>query len=286
MNLPSALSNGRKIGENFKLLLSRPTRGIAGGGKQGRSAGTSLEFREHREYKPGDDIRRIDWRAYARTDKYVLKLYQEEIQPFACVLSDVSSSMIVPSEQKIEAAAISAGIMISSAINSEASVSWWTFADTLENIWPLSSSFPEKVPEKIGEGANCADILPLMEEASAKYGVKIIISDFLWQIRPSDFIRPLLKNNWILILLCVLCKTELNPSLGGVFSLSDAERGGHLDIEIGEKERTLYKERIFSHLQLWKEEALRTGAVFQTIEAEKIISKEISGLMSSGILQI
>lgn len=61
--------------------------------------GFSVEFAEHREYVPGDDLRYVDWRVYGKSDRYYLKQFEEETN-FAChVLLDASESMLYKSEK-------------------------------------------------------------------------------------------------------------------------------------------------------------------------------------------
>lgn len=55
--------------------------------------GFSVEFAEHREYSPGDDIRHIDWKVFGRTDRYYIKQYEEETNLVAHLVLDVSESM-------------------------------------------------------------------------------------------------------------------------------------------------------------------------------------------------
>src|SRR3954452_10417157 len=55
--------------------------------------GFSVEFAEHRQYYPGDEIRHIDWRAYGKTDRYYIKEYEEETNLRAHMLVDASGSM-------------------------------------------------------------------------------------------------------------------------------------------------------------------------------------------------
>lgn len=58
-----------------------------------RSKGFSVEFEEHREYSPGDEIRRIDWKALGKTDKYFIKETEDETNLRAHLILDVSASM-------------------------------------------------------------------------------------------------------------------------------------------------------------------------------------------------
>ena len=55
--------------------------------------GTSIEFTEHKEYAPGDEIRRIDWKAYGKFDRYFIKEYEDETNLRAYLLLDASASM-------------------------------------------------------------------------------------------------------------------------------------------------------------------------------------------------
>ena len=60
--------------------------------------GFSVEFAEHREYAPGDDLRYLDWKVFGRTDKYYLKQFEEETNLICHLLLDVSESMSYRSE--------------------------------------------------------------------------------------------------------------------------------------------------------------------------------------------
>src|SRR5512134_4097662 len=75
--------------------LGIPRMPVAGrsGELLGRGTGSSVEFQEYREYLPGDDIRHVDWAAYARSDALMVRLYREEISPRVQVLLDASRSM-------------------------------------------------------------------------------------------------------------------------------------------------------------------------------------------------
>ena len=55
--------------------------------------GFSVEFAEHRQYTPGDEIRHIDWRAVGKTDRYYVKEYEEETNLKAYLVVDASGSM-------------------------------------------------------------------------------------------------------------------------------------------------------------------------------------------------
>ncbi|HWP56436.1 MAG TPA: DUF58 domain-containing protein [Candidatus Acidoferrales bacterium] len=67
--------------------------GIMSGIHRSRSKGFSVEFEEHREYSPGDEIRRIDWKALGKFDRYFIKEYEDETNLRAYLILDASASM-------------------------------------------------------------------------------------------------------------------------------------------------------------------------------------------------
>ena len=76
------------------------------GDRLGKGTGASLEFMDFREYLPGDDLRHVDWRAYARTDQLKIRLHREEVTHAIEIVADLSASMAVT---PVAAAAASSG---------------------------------------------------------------------------------------------------------------------------------------------------------------------------------
>ena len=77
----------------LQLAMRAPARGGAGGLRRSRALGSSVEFSDFREYAPGDDLRRVDWNAYARFDRLFLKLFMEEQETTVHILLDCSPSL-------------------------------------------------------------------------------------------------------------------------------------------------------------------------------------------------
>jgi uncharacterized protein (DUF58 family) len=78
---------------NLELLARSVVDGFINGLHRAPHLGSSTDFAEHRQYMPGDDIRRIDWRLYARTDRYFIKQYEADTNTNFSVVLDVSRSM-------------------------------------------------------------------------------------------------------------------------------------------------------------------------------------------------
>lgn len=79
--------------DNLELLARTVVDGFIHGLHRSPYLGMSLDFAEHRPYNPGDDIRRIDWRLYARTDRYYVKEFEAETNANFTLLLDTSRSM-------------------------------------------------------------------------------------------------------------------------------------------------------------------------------------------------
>lgn len=78
---------------NLDLLARTVVDGFINGLHRAPYFGASIDFAEHRGYVPGDDIRRVDWKLYARTDRYFVKQYEADTNANFSVLFDVSRSM-------------------------------------------------------------------------------------------------------------------------------------------------------------------------------------------------
>ena len=78
---------------NLDLRARWVVEGLMSGVHKSRAKGFSVEFEEHREYSPGDEIRRIDWKALGKFDRYFIKEYEDETNLRAYLLLDASASM-------------------------------------------------------------------------------------------------------------------------------------------------------------------------------------------------
>ena len=77
----------------LQLTARQVVEGIITGLHKSPHRGFSVEFSEHREYVAGDEIRHLDWRAFARSDRYYIKLYEQETNLRATIVFDTSASM-------------------------------------------------------------------------------------------------------------------------------------------------------------------------------------------------
>src|SRR5207237_7613472 len=78
---------------SLELLARTVVDGFINGLHRAPYFGASIDFAEHRGYVAGDDIRRVDWRLYARTDRYYIKQYEADTNTNFCLILDISKSM-------------------------------------------------------------------------------------------------------------------------------------------------------------------------------------------------
>ena len=267
----AALQKGEQIGSRYKLVTPQtPPRGLSGS-HISQHAGSSLEFREHREYQPGDDLRRIDWGVYARSDKLSVKLYQKEVHPHLDLIVDTSLSMALEGTAKAEATAGLAAVLATVASNAGYSCkSWWTG----EGCHPILNGSAR--PSSWDGFSFDQTISP--HEAFAKrpptlrpHGVRVFVSDLLWMGDPMTMLGYLSHKATRVLILQVLAKQDVDPPTSGQLRLVDSETGEEREIYIDATIRRQYLEGFHRHLDNWHRASRQVGAIMQTIVAEPFV---------------
>ncbi len=131
-------SEGERAGLRYALGLPRQAVGALGTAL-GQRAGSSLEFRDYRDYQPGDDLRHIDWSAYARSDQLSIRLYREEVNPHVDLVLDHSRSMDLEATSKGQASVGLAAFFAAAASNAGFSHSTWLLGEVLRPVEQGSS---------------------------------------------------------------------------------------------------------------------------------------------------
>jgi uncharacterized protein (DUF58 family) len=98
----------RLAGLSFRMRHAMHSRIL--GQHRSRQAGSSIEFSEHKEYHPGDDLRRVNWKAYGRLDRFYIKQYVQETSAAAMILLDTSGSMYTEDGDGIPKVRYAAGL--------------------------------------------------------------------------------------------------------------------------------------------------------------------------------
>lgn len=181
---PAVLARLQGLGLKARLIVE----GYVSGLHKSPFHGYSVEFAEHREYTPGDDIRYVDWKVFGRTDRYFLKQYEEETN-FSCwLLLDSSESMGYRSDgaamSKLEYAKHVAAALAYMVIQQQDAVGLATF-DSEVREYVRAAGQPSHlkhiihVLEKAQPGGETAlgPILHELAERIRKRGLVILLSD-------------------------------------------------------------------------------------------------------------
>lgn len=149
--------------------------------------GSSIEFLEHKEYSPGDEIKHIDWRVHARSDKYYIKQFEEETNLKCYIFLDASGSMGYKSTgvSKSEYAATLAASLAYLLLKQSDLVGLISFSDkVLQYIPPRSRithlhALVNVLTElKTAGKSNIGDVLKEFVEKIGRRSLLIVISDF------------------------------------------------------------------------------------------------------------
>lgn len=152
---PETLARLKGLDVKARLIVE----GFVAGLHKSPYHGFSVEFAQHREYVPGDDLRYVDWKVFGKTDRFYLKQYEEETN-FAChLLLDTSESMLYQSDQaavsKLEYAKYVAASLAYLVVQQQDAVGLITFDSAVRNLVPPSS-----------QPSHLKQILHLMEHAA------------------------------------------------------------------------------------------------------------------------
>jgi uncharacterized protein (DUF58 family) len=172
--------------------------GFMGGMHKSPYHGFSVEFAEHREYAPGDDLKHLDWKVFGRTDRLYIKEYELETNLRAHILLDTSESMDYGSKEttKLELASHIAASMAYLILRQQDSVGMVCFDKEVKSFLPTSSSMGHLRPIlgtlAQSQGQNKTDlgaVLNTLAERIQRRGLIILISDLF--DKPETILKSL-----------------------------------------------------------------------------------------------
>jgi uncharacterized protein (DUF58 family) len=238
---------------NLDLLARTVVDGFINGLHRAPYFGASIDFAEHRGYVAGDDIRRVDWRLFARTDRFYVKQYEADTNTNFCVLLDVSKSMGFKSRSvsKLEYASFLAACLAYLAHRQRDRVGIITFDnDIVTHVPPSAKHFDVLLHtldrSKAQRPGQLVGPLNKIAEHFKRRSVIVLISDFYED--PNlvlDSIKPLRFLGNELIVFHVLDPAEINFDYDDASSFEDLESGEQLPVvpeSFGDEYRRLIAE--------------------------------------------
>jgi len=246
---------------HVRLTPRGAAEGTFAGPHKSHYRGTAVEFADYREYAPGDDIRLVDWKVFARTDRHYVRLFDAERNLLTYLVVDKSASMdfagaIIQTPRKLEHAARLAAALGYLVIR-EGDELGLSLADTeLYSHLPASASWSHlnRVLDALGraDAAGRTDLGACLERVftrTRRRGVLVVLSDFLdtderfW--KAIDLFR---RSRFDVMLFHIAHPEELDLPAIAAGRFLDSEGPGHFNAEPDDV-RALYRERFEAHLR-------------------------------------
>lgn len=245
----------------FLTALSRwslHARRVAGGGRHGarpsRDLGAGIEFRDHRPYAPGDDLRAIDWNLYRRLGKVFVRLFEVEQDLPVYLLPDVSGSMFHREHGPpgIVTALRCTLALATVALEHHDCAGLFAFSDELEvvsrprsgsaQIMAFARQLARLAGRSQGEPTRLAAALRRLAALNLRRGLLVIVSDFFdpgGVEAARDALRPVRHR---LLLIQITRPTDAEPMLNGDVRLIDCESGDAADLTITPRVLARYRQ--------------------------------------------
>ncbi len=218
---------------NLYLRARWVVEGMMSGVHRSRSKGFSVEFEEHREYSPGDEIRRIDWKALGKFDRYFIKEYEDETNLRAYLLVDTSGSMDYASDgiTKFDYGCTLAASLAYLILRQQDAAGVVTFSDHIEAFIPPKAKRDYLLQilhalENRGPGGetNVGKILEEIAGQIKRRGLVVLVSDLLDE--PEKILKGLrlfrFKGNDVIVF-HLLDPAELSLPFDGNILFEDLE---------------------------------------------------------------
>lgn len=240
--------------DRFSLIVNKRVTSNYVGERKSLYTGRGTTFKDHRIYAPGDDIRLVDWKVFARTDDLYVKRYEEERNLSVHIIMDTSASMNFGSPvTKYEYAAMLGLGFAYLAMKGNEKFQFANFNQRLEMFKPkkgmrqlaamlahLNTTRPQGV-------TNFYDALLQYRKMINTRSFIVIISDFLFDLPTIEKTLCLLGANHDIKLIQVLDRVERDMKLEGDLRLKDAESDSILRTFISQRLRNNYLTMMDGH---------------------------------------
>ena len=270
--------------------LALVTRKAIATGRPGRRrsplAGSSMEFADYRRYAPGDDFRRIDWRAYARLERLFLRVFEAEENLTVTILIDCSDSMQHGKPPKAHLATSLAAALAYIALKCEDRVIIGALTDRLaayraagsghHAIWAVGE-FLDRLPGTGSTDLNRA-LYDLGRIASGP-GLTVVISDFLAPGGYQVGLRVLRQRRQEVVLLHLLAPDEIEPDIQGDWRLRDSEGTSSVEISSTPAVLRAYRQRLLAFMQELASFAHTHAMTYAMIKSDTSVTDVVQRLL-------
>lgn len=273
---PTVLSSISQL----ELIARQAVEGTVSGLHHSHFMGRNVEFSEHRPYNPGDELRHIDWRAYAKTDRFHVKLFEEDTNLRGLILTDLSGSMRFGDSTitKLEYAQQLTAALSYLMIRQGDSVGLTVFDDQPRAFIPpryrqdqwstilesLVATQTSRAPSAI------SSVISQMGEQLKKRGIVILISDLIED--PKDVLQTLSilrKRQQELIVFQVLTPEEMNLPYHGTVDFQPLEDNDDALQTTPKRLKKAYEERVQQFLNTYRNGLLELDIDYTLVDTSR-----------------
>lgn len=276
--------------ESLELRARQIVEGFITGLHKSPHHGFSVEFAEHRPYNPGDEIRHIDWKAYAKSERYYVKQYEEETNLRSYIMLDISPSMLFKyygKWNKLQYSVHFAAALMYLMYKQRDACGLVPFDQEIRQIYPAKSSYThlqflfremEKFLEMDHKKAEkrrtaSADVIHELAERLHKRSLVIILSDLFENVQHQDALFSALKHlrhrkHEVILFNLLEKRTEREMDLPNhKFVFNDLETGSSVDV-LPAQIRKEYRKKIDDYIRRFRILCSETNIDFEEIDTE------------------
>ena len=258
--------------DRLQIILKKRIYADKQGGHESSNFGEGLVFQDYKAYSPGDDFRNIDWKIYARTDKFYIRRYEEERNMTVHILVDSSASMDFGSNKhtKFEyAAEVGLGFAYMAYRNNERFL-MSTFTDTVHRVQPgkgrnqLMEMFEIFSKHKVIGKSDFREAMNEYKKSIKSKSMIVLISDFLFNLDDAREILSRYRKSDVYVVQ-VLDIEEKNLTVTGDLILEDAEEHQKMRTFISPRMKRNYQDKLESHILELKDICEENDASFISV---------------------
>ncbi|MCS6805493.1 MAG: DUF58 domain-containing protein [Acidobacteriota bacterium] len=274
---------------SLELLARTVVEGFMAGLHRSPRLGFSTEFAEYRPYMPGDDLRLLDWKLFARTDRYYVKKFRGDTNTHGTILMDVSASMDYGSGAitKRDYACYLAASLAYLTNRQQDAVGWIAFADELLQYIPAKHrpGHLHTVLLAIEKAAtrkqtNIARSLERVAALIKRRGILIVISDLYAE--PDEILRGLKHLRFCghdVLVFHILDEHELDFPFTQPLYLEDLETDEERHV-VPERLRAQYLRLLHEHIETLQQECGRAGIDYVLMKTSEPLDRALFSYLS------
>ncbi|HUG93237.1 MAG TPA: DUF58 domain-containing protein [Planctomycetaceae bacterium] len=275
---------------SLELRAKHVVEGFFAGLNRSPYHGFSVEFTEYRQYSPGDDLRYLDWKLFARSDRYYIKRFEDETNLRCHVLVDLSRSMSFTSLDytKADYARTLAATLGYFLLAQRDAVGLMTFDEGVDAFVParfrqgqLRRLMTALDRETAGASTDLTRPLESIAERIAKRGMLILVSDLLAPVAGLETSLGYLRARGHEVLVFqVLDPAELDLTFNEPALLLDAETGREVYID-PEQARAEYRRKLAAHTAAIQTICDRLGITFRRFTTDDPLENALAEFLRS-----